>query len=244
MMKRKLILSTLLAGAALFVAPFHAEAIDQHREIQREISSIESELTRARNPERRMELVRELHNNREQLSIVQREQAEAQRRELRAPSSDPIIERQARILEESQEFLPEEIAHLRQRNLMERVTTDAIETKRGYDKEFEQKVVTINTQIDQMRTQIKKLEEHRRTLIKEYHNAIADIREKKNIPVQPIPTPTKIIKKDDVPVMRDITADKIRNNRGYVGSIPTSAGDQPRLGGGVRMHMGQDIQQH
>ena len=240
-MTSKLILGVLLAAAA-FVATPHAEAMEQNQ-LKREIATLEAELSTARSQNRRMELVRELQNNREELSLIQRREAEARRRVVSEPAADRVIERQAQILEESQEFLPEEIAHLRQRNLMERVNEDAIEAKKAYDADFSQKVVSINTQIANLRNQIKKLEEHKTTLIREYHNAIADLRENENLPVQPITTPTRVLETD-----QPIAADN-RNNRGYVGVVPgttqpVTTNSESGGGGGVRHYLGSDFHAH
>lgn len=240
-MTSKLFLGVLLATAA-FIATPHAEAMEQNQ-LKREIASLEAELSTARSQNRRMELVRELQNNREELSLIQRREAEARRRVVSEPAADRVIERQAQILEESREFLPEEIAHLRQRNLMERVDQDALEAKQAYDADFSQKVVSINTQIANLRNQIKKLEEHKTTLIREYHNAIADLRETEDLPLQPITTPTHVLETD-----QPIAADN-RNNRGYVGIVPgttqpvtTNSGSGG--GGGVRHYLGSDFHAH
>ena len=244
-MKSKLLLGVLLATAA-FVATPHAEAMEQNQ-LKREIATIEAELSTARSKDRRMELVRELQNNREQLSVIQRREADARRRVVSEPASDRIIERQAQILEESREFLPEEIAHLRQRNLMERVSQDALEAKQAYDTDFSQKVVSINTQIANLRAQIKKLEEHKVTLVREYHNAVAELREAEDIPLRPITTPTHVLETQQPLAAND------RNNRGYVGGVPGTT--QPVSnnnetisggsgGGGVRHYLGSDFHAH
>ena len=237
-MTHKFFLSALLIGASLIALPFEAQALENQQNLQREIQSIEAELSTTRGAERRMELVRELHNNREQLSTVQRQQAEEQRRALRAPAADPIIERQAKLLEQSQEFLPEEIAHLRKRNLMERVSQDAVEAKKQYDEDFSEKVVTINTQVANLRAQIRNLEEQKLTLVREYHDAVADLRAEKDLPLQPITTPTQVRETTQQP-----RAVENRNNRGFVGSLTP---EQPSLGGGggVRHYSGTDFQAH
>jgi len=145
---------------------------------------------------------------------------------MRRPAENRIVERQARILEESDRFLPEEIAQMRNNPVIERVNHEALADKSALDISFKEAVEQINQQIAVQQQQLDALKEQRKLLIKDYRADVADLAEREDLPFVPVGTPAP------VRILPDVVSPA-------PGSVPTPIG-----GGGISIGGGGAVSDH
>lgn len=224
-----------LLGAVLLFAPA-AYAFDAAG-LKSTTQSLEDAFERLPpNSSKRLELLEKIEANHKTLEEIERRKTAEKLQNIQTQkAANPIVERQAQVLEATQKFLPEEIAHMRGSALAVN-TEDAqiFREKSLKDEAFTQQVDAINKQIATQQEVLRKLFAQRAEIISAYNQDIKNFAETKDLPFKPIAAP---IAPNAPPIMgAAVPKPPVSNNKGRV---------EFKSGGGVNTEaLIQDFRAH
>jgi len=216
--KHKHLMGSLLLGACfLFVPAVHAfDAAGLKKTTQ----ALEDEFERLPpNAPKRLDLLQQIEANQKILEEAERRKAaELQLNIQQQKAANPLVERQAQVLEASQKFLPDEIARMRGSVLaVNPEETQTLREKSLKDEAFLQQIAAINQQIAAQQEALRNLQAQRAEIISRYNQDIKNLALRKDLPFKPVAAPPPPV---------------LENKRATV-SVSSSAPTSTRSGGSI-----------